>query len=158
MWSELLFPFYLSRHSRSATTWPVFLVIYRFYLDMNIVELKRCYGEPTPCNPPETLYPPPPNFPPAWKIVRNGHQQRDVLSFWISTQEFRPSITTFDGVIGSIKTWMWLANPARASSIELSTISHTRWWRPSFEVDQYVPGRIRTKLVLQNLRNFDLAS
>ena len=25
---------------------------------------------PTPCNPPDTLYPPPPNLPPACKIVK----------------------------------------------------------------------------------------
>ena len=40
----------------------------------------------------------------------------------------RPSSTTVIESSGSIKTWIWLANPAKASSIGLSTISQTRWW------------------------------
>jgi hypothetical protein len=35
--------------------------------------------------------------------------------------------------------------PARTSSIELSTTSQTRWWRPRMSVDpMYIPGRFRT--------------
>ena len=40
---------------------------------------------------------------------------------------------------------MRVASPAIASSTELSTTSHTRWWRPLGPVDPMnIPGRLRT--------------
>ena len=42
-------------------------------------------------------------------------------------------------------TSMCVAWPAIASSMELSTTSHTRWWRPRTSVEpMYMPGRRRT--------------
>ena len=43
-----------------------------FFMNMkHLVELRGIYyDEPTPCNPPETLYPPPPDSPPAVRTVK----------------------------------------------------------------------------------------
>jgi hypothetical protein len=44
-----------------------------------------------------------------------------------------------------IVTEMASQNPAIASSIELSTTSYTRWWRPWVSVlPMYIAGRFRT--------------
>src|SRR5262245_60240091 len=56
-----------------------------------------------------------------------------------------PSSTTWQLPSGKSVTVMFLQRPAIASSIELSTTSYTRWWRPSADVfGMYMPGRFRT--------------
>ncbi len=79
---------------------------------------------PTPCRPPETLYPPPPNFPPAWSTVMIT--SRALLPVECrSTGMPRPSSTTSSLPSEWIVTSMRVAWLAIASSIELSTTSHT---------------------------------
>src|SRR5690349_25070322 len=41
----------------------------RFTATSNLVESALTTDAPTPCRPPDTAYPPPPNLPPAWRIV-----------------------------------------------------------------------------------------
>jgi hypothetical protein len=45
---------------------------------------------PTPCNPPETEYPPSPNLPPACKTVRTTSSAGFFSTGWISTGIPRP--------------------------------------------------------------------
>jgi hypothetical protein len=55
----------------------------------------------------------------------------------LSLTDTEPSLCT--------RTSMRLALPARASSTELSTTSHTRWCRPFMPVSpMYIAGRVRT--------------
>ena len=48
---------------------------WKYFLPLRLTVTSKCSDKaftteaPTPCNPPETLYPPPPNFPPACKTV-----------------------------------------------------------------------------------------
>src|SRR4029077_12865573 len=89
---------------------------------------------PTPCRPPETLYPPPPNLPPAWRTVWTTSRASLPVE-WRPTGTPRPSSTTSalpSVLIVTVMRWAW---PAMASSIELSTTSQTRWWRPRTSVE-----------------------
>ncbi len=78
---------------------------------------------PTPCSPPETAYPPPPNLPPAWSMVMTTSTV-DFFSCWLmSTGMPRPLSTTRTAPSARIVTLMVSAWPASASSTELSTTS-----------------------------------
>jgi hypothetical protein len=62
-----------------------------------------------------------------------------------STGMPRPSSRTRQPPSASSVTSMRDAWPAMASSMALSTTSHTRWCRPEEPVDpMYMPGRLRT--------------
>jgi hypothetical protein len=83
---------------------------------------------PTPCSPPETLYALLSNLPPAWTSVRitstAGRPLILGLSDFIgSTGMPRPSSTTVHEPSTPSRISTWLAKPAIASSIELSTHS-----------------------------------
>ena len=81
---------------------------------------------PTPCKPPETLYPPPPNFPPACNIVIITSTVGFFIFGCIPTGIPLPSSTTSIELSTLIVTTIFLQYPARASSILLSTISYTK--------------------------------
>src|SRR3989344_4808778 len=100
---------------------------------------------PTPCKPPETLYPSPPNFPPAWSIVMTVSSVETFVFGWMSTGMPRPSSATRTRFSGRSAISMSFANPPIASSRELSKTSQTRWWSPAeLVVPMYIPGRRRT--------------
>ena len=62
-----------------------------------------------------------------------------------STGMPRPLSRTVTELSAWMVTSMRSANPARASSMELSTTSTTRWCRPRVPVEpMYIPGRRRT--------------
>ena len=57
----------------------------------------------------------------------------------------RPLSRTDTTFPGSIVTWISVQNPANASSIELSTISQTKWCNPLDDVvPMYIPGLFLT--------------
>src|SRR3989344_885326 len=100
---------------------------------------------PTPCSPPETLYPVPPNFPPAWSMVITVSSADFFVCLWTSIGIPRPSSVTRTRWFGKSVTKIFLAYPAIASSMELSTTSQIKWCRPSAPVEPiYIPGRFRT--------------
>ena len=100
---------------------------------------------PTPCKPPETLYPPPPNLPPAWRTVKTVSSAGRPVFSWISTGIPRPSSWTVTLPSSLIVTSILVAKPASRSSILLSIISHTKWCNPWELVEPiYIPGRLRT--------------
>ena len=100
---------------------------------------------PTPWSPPDTLYPPPPNLPPAWRMV-NTTSTAGIPALWlIPTGIPLPLSTTVIELSGLIVTWISVQNPASASSTALSTISYTRWCRPLLDVlPMYIPGLFLT--------------
>src|SRR5256884_1593243 len=101
---------------------------------------------PTPCNPPEILYPSPPNFAPACNVVMMT-SAADLFRYsrWLSTGMPRPLSETRHPPSASNVTSILVASPAIASSTELSTTSYTRWCSPDGPVDpMYMPGRSRT--------------
>ena len=101
---------------------------------------------PTPCRPPDTLYPlSPPNFPPACNFVYTV-SAADIFVFGcISTGIPLPSSSTFIIFPGSIVTCIFLQYPAKASSTALSTISYTKWWSPLIDtLPIYIPGLFLT--------------
>ena len=65
---------------------------------------------------------------------------------WMSTGMPRPSSLTDTVRPSAAKTTStFFANPLIASSIELSTISQSRWWYPCESVPpMYIAGRFRT--------------
>ena len=81
---------------------------------------------PTPCKPPDTLYPPPPNFPPACKMVNTTSTAGIPFFSWIPIGIPRPLSTTVIELSLFINTFMVSQNPAKASSTALSTISYTK--------------------------------
>ncbi|KKW47976.1 MAG: hypothetical protein UY98_C0001G0023 [Candidatus Kaiserbacteria bacterium GW2011_GWA2_58_9] len=100
---------------------------------------------PTPCKPPETLYPSPPNFPPAWSFVITVSSAETFVFGWMSTGIPRPLSATRTRLPGRSAISMSFANPPIASSRELSNTSQTRWCRPALPVvPMYMPGRRRT--------------
>ena len=102
---------------------------------------------PTPCRPPEIRYPPPPNLPPAFSVVRTTSTAgRRSLAFGMGfTGMPRPLSSTEQPPSFNRRTTIRSQNPAIASSIELSTTSYTRWWSPrALVVPMYIPGRRRT--------------
>ncbi|OPZ49222.1 MAG: hypothetical protein BWY91_03117 [bacterium ADurb.BinA028] len=101
--------------------------------------------EPTPCRPPDTLYPPPPNLPPACNWVSTSSTALTPSVGWMSVGMPRPLSRTRTPPSARSVTSIVSAYPASASSTALSTISHTRWCRPRSPVDpMYMPGRLRT--------------
>ena len=100
---------------------------------------------PTPCKPPDTLYPSPPNLPPAWRMVKTTSTV-GIFSFGcLSIGMPRPLSATVTELSGCIHTSILSQYPANASSTELSTTSYTRWCRPRGPVEpMYMPGRLRT--------------
>src|SRR5688572_16258848 len=63
----------------------------------------------------------------------------------MSTGMPRPSSSTETEPSARMRTWIALQWPAIASSMELSTISKTRWWSPrSVTSPMYIAGRRRT--------------
>ena len=81
---------------------------------------------PTPWRPPETLYPPPPNLPPAWRIVNTTSTAGIPAFSCIPTGIPLPLSITVIELSPLIETFISVQNPAKASSIALSTISYTR--------------------------------
>ena len=70
---------------------------------------------------------------------------RSVCWWCRSTGMPRPSSDTRQQPSSIRVTSMVVQWPAMASSTELSTTSHTRWWRPVGPVEpMYIPGRFRT--------------
>ena len=101
---------------------------------------------PTPWRPPETLYPEPPNLPPACSVV-STISAAERSGYWGcgSTGMPRPSSATRQPPSASRVTSIRVQYPAMASSTALSTTSQTRWCSPVGPVDpMYMPGRIRT--------------
>ena len=103
---------------------------------------------PTPCRPPDTLYPSPPNFPPACSTVSTTSSALLPLcgpDGYGSTGMPRPLSTTSHEPSGCNVTMILLQKPAIASSTELSTTSQMRWCKPARPVEpMYMPGRRRT--------------
>ena len=85
---------------------------------------------PTPCNPPDAPYAPPPNFPPACSSVRTTSRAETFLPEWISTGIPRPLSDISTDPSRLRRTSKRVANPAAASSTALSTNSHTRCMSP----------------------------
>lgn len=78
---------------------------------------------PTPCSPPDTLYEPLSNLPPAWSTVITT-SSADLCSFSCrSTGIPRPLSCTTMELSWFIVTSMCVQKPASASSMELSTVS-----------------------------------
>ncbi len=103
--------------------------------------------EPTPWSPPDILYPEfsPPNFPPAWRTVNTVSTADFFVLGWISTGIPLPLSSTTTELSAFNVTCIFEAWPAKCSSIELSTISLTRWWRPfEFVSPIYIPGLFLT--------------
>ena len=100
---------------------------------------------PTPCSPPEAVYEPPPNLPPACNLVITTSTPVSLVLGSISTGIPRPSSLTSAEPSGCKVTMIFLHDPASASSIALSTISQRQCInpRPSFD-PMYIPGRLRT--------------
>ena len=99
---------------------------------------------PTPWRPPDTLYPPSWNLPPAWSTVyiTSGVDLPDAC---LPTGTPRPSSDTETEPSLWIITVRQLPYPLIASSIPLSTISHTRWCKPLLSVEpMYIPGLFLT--------------
>ena len=103
------------------------------------------HDTPTPWSPPETLYESLLNLPPAWRTVITT-SKADFPSFsWRSTGIPRPSSVTVIELSSFIITSILLQCPARASSIELSTTSYTKWWSPFSLISPiYIAGLFRT--------------
>ena len=81
---------------------------------------------PTPCRPPDTLYPRPPNLPPACRIVCTTSSADLPVCFCFSTGMPRPlSLTVMRSSLW-MTTSMRSQTPFMASSMELSSTSRTR--------------------------------
>ena len=100
---------------------------------------------PTPCKPPEILYAPPPNFPPAWSLVMVSSSAETPVFFCFSTGIPRPlSLTVAEPSLLRV-TQTVLQTPAKLSSTELSTISLRHSWSPLLSVEPiYIPGLFLT--------------
>ena len=85
---------------------------------------------PTPCKPPDTLYDPLSNFPPACNTVMTTSNALLFSLVCIPVGIPLPSSCTVIELSSFIATVMFLQCPANASSIELSTTSYTRWCNP----------------------------
>jgi len=100
-----------------------------YFLLFLLISTKNCFERaltteaPTPWRPPDTLYPPPPNFPPAWRTVWITSTAGLFNLRCKSTGIPRPSSITVISLSFPIITFIFLQYPARASSILLSTIS-----------------------------------
>ena len=100
---------------------------------------------PTPCSPPEAVYEPPPNLPPACSLVITSSTPVSLVLRSTSTGMPRPlSLTSAEPSACSV-TSIPVQCPARASSTALSKISPRQCWSPRLSVDPiYMPGRLRT--------------
>ena len=100
---------------------------------------------PTPCSPPEAVYDPPPNLPPACSLVITSSTPESLVLRSTSTGMPRPlSLTSAEPSACRI-TSIRVQCPPSASSTELSKISHRQWCSPRLSVDpMYMPGRLRT--------------
>src|SRR5450756_3076657 len=100
---------------------------------------------PTPCRPPEAVYEPPPNLPPACSLVNTTSTPVRPVRGSRSTGMPRPLSRTSTDPSAISTTSMRSHAPARASSTELSMISHTQCMSPRESVEpMYMPGRLRT--------------
>ena len=100
---------------------------------------------PTPCNPPDAPYAPPPNFPPAWSSVRTTSKAETFLPECISTGIPRPLSDISTDPSRCSRTSRRLAKPAAASSTALSINSQTKCMRPWLPVPpMYIPGLFLT--------------
>ena len=100
---------------------------------------------PTPCSPPDAVYEPPPNLPPACsRVITSSTPDSPVLGS-MSTGMPRPLSRTSADRSGCSTTSIRVQCPASASSTELSKISHRQCISPRPSVDpMYMPGRLRT--------------
>mmetsp|Transcript_3582 Transcript_3582/g.22487 ORF Transcript_3582/g.22487 Transcript_3582/m.22487 type:complete len:278 (+) Transcript_3582:1419-2252(+) len=102
---------------------------------------------PTPCSPPDTLYPlsSPPNFPPACSTVSTVSSADFFVELCCAVGMPRPSSDTRTQPPSCSSTCTCVACPACTSSTALSTSSYTRWCKPLGPVlPMYMPGRLRT--------------
>ena len=100
---------------------------------------------PTPCNPPETLYESLSNLPPAPILVMTTSSAETPSFLCIPTGIPRPLSSTVMELFSLISTDIKSQCPARASSMELSTTSYTKWCNPLTPTSPiYMDGRIRT--------------
>ncbi|CPU65641.1 Uncharacterised protein [Mycobacteroides abscessus] len=100
---------------------------------------------PTPCRPPDAVYDPPPNLPPAWSLVNTTSTPDRPVFGSMSTGMPRPSSSTVTEVSACSTTRIFEQLPASASSTELSMISQRQCMRPRESVvPMYMPGRLRT--------------
>ena len=81
---------------------------------------------PTPCRPPDALYPEPPNLPPACSRVSTSSTPLNPDLPWTSVGMPRPSSATSTLPSACSVTTTFEACPATPSSVELSTISVKR--------------------------------
>ena len=100
---------------------------------------------PTPCRPPEAVYEPPPNFPPACSLVITSSTPLSLVLRSTSTGMPRPlSLTSAEPSACSV-TSIPVQCPPSASSTALSRISLRQCCSPRPSVDpMYMPGRLRT--------------
>ena len=100
---------------------------------------------PTPCRPPEAVYEPPPNFPPACSLVITSSTPLSLVLRSTSTGMPRPlSLTSAEPSACSVIS-IPVQCPASASSTALSRISARQCCSPRLSVDpMYMPGRLRT--------------
>ena len=123
--------------------------IFPFLLTSTVNSLDKAFVTeiPTPCKPPETLYVFLSNLPPACNFVITISTAGLLYLGCKSTGMPLPlSITAIELSLW-IVTLILLQNPARASSMLLSTASKTRWCRPLKEVSpMYMLGRFLTAL------------
>jgi len=100
---------------------------------------------PTPCSPPDAVYEPPPNLPPACSRVITSSTPVSLVFGSTSTGMPRPLSRTSADPSGCRTTSIRLQWPASASSTALSKISHRQCMRPRLSVEpMYMPGRLRT--------------
>ena len=100
---------------------------------------------PTPCRPPEAVYEPPPNLPPACSLVITTSTPVSFVRGSTSTGMPRPSSWTSTEPSARRMRSIRVHQPPRASSTELSRISHKQCMSPRESVDpMYIPGRLRT--------------
>ena len=100
---------------------------------------------PTPCRPPDAAYDPEPNLPPACSFVKTTSTPVRPVFGSTSTGMPRAVSVTWTEPSGNSRTPISSPCPARASSTELSMISHRQCIRPRESVDpMYMPGRFRT--------------
>jgi len=100
---------------------------------------------PTPWRPPDAAYEPVPNLPPACSLVNTTSTPVSPVFGSTSTGMPRALSRTSTLSSGCRMTSIALPCPARASSTELSMISHRQCMRPRESVEpMYMPGRLRT--------------
>ena len=91
------------------------------------------------------MYEPPPNLPPACSfVITNSEPREATLAFGVDG-DASPIVLDLDRTIWVEEHRDQRAMTARASSTELSMISHRQCMRPRESVEpMYMPGRLRT--------------